>query len=167
MKKRKFLLTLLPAFLLLTGCAAQPVNEENLGGLNQDAETSIKIGDNGNWFIGGQDSGVKASGEDGKGIETIQKTSTDGNVDTYTITFTDGSTTTFEVTNGVDATLKDPIDPSNNRLSRKVLDDISGRVTFKGTMTNFAGDEAAVAEVAFRAGGFEVGGACGLLRDQV
>lgn len=145
MKKRKFLLTLLPTFLLLTGCATQPVNEENSGGLNQGDETSIKIGDNGNWFIGGQDSGVKASGEDGKGIETIQKTSTDGNVDTYTITFTDG-TTTFEVTNGVDATIKDPIDPSNNRLSRKVLDDISGRVTFKGTMTNFAGDEAAVAE---------------------
>lgn len=116
------------------------------GGLNQGSETSIKIGDNGNWFIDGKDTGVKASGEDGKGIDTIQKTSTDGNVDTYTITFTDGTTTTFEVTNGVDATIKDPIDPNNNRLSRKVLDDISGRVTFKGTMTNFAGDEAAVAE---------------------
>ena len=108
--------------------------------------TSIKIGDNGNWFIDGKDTGVKASGEDGKGIDTVQKTSTNGNVDTYTITFTDGTTTTFEVTNGVDATIKDPIDPSNNRLSRKVLEDISGRVTFKGTMTNFAGDEAAVAE---------------------
>lgn len=147
MKKRKFLLTLLPAFLLLTGCEALPVNKENSGGgLNQGAETSIKIGDNGNWFIDGKDTGVKASGEDGKGIDTVQKTSTNGNVDTYTITFTDGTTTTFEVTNGVDATIKDPIDPSNNRLSRKVLEDISGRVTFKGTMTNFAGDEAAVAE---------------------
>lgn len=147
MKKRKFLLTLLPTFLLLTGCEALPVNKENSGGgLNQGAETSIKIGDNGNWFIDGKDTGVKASGEDGKGIDTVQKTSTNGNVDTYTITFTDGTTTTFEVTNGVDATIKDPIDPSNNRLSRKVLEDISGRVTFKGTMTNFAGDEAAVAE---------------------
>ena len=147
MKKRKFLLTLLPAFLLLTGCEALPVNKENSGGgLNQGAETSIKIGDNGNWFIDDKDTGVKASGEDGKGIDTVQKTSTNGNVDTYTITFTDGTTTTFEVTNGVDATIKDPIDPSNNRLSRKVLEDISGRVTFKGTMTNFAGDEAAVAE---------------------
>lgn len=147
MKKRKFLLTLLPAFLLLTGCEALPVNKENSGGgLNQGAETSIKIGDNGNWFIDGKDTGVKASGEDGKGIDTVQKTSINGNVDTYTITFTDGTTTTFEVTNGVDATIKDPIDPSNNRLSRKVLEDINGRVTFKGTMTNFAGDEAAVAE---------------------
>ena len=147
MKKRKFLLTLLPAFLLLTGCEALPVNKENSGGgLNQGAETSIKIGDNGNWFIDDKDTGVKASGEDGKGIDTVQKTSTNGNVDTYTITFTDGTTTTFEVTNGVDATIKDPIDPSNNRLSRKVLEDINGRVTFKGTMTNFAGDEAAVAE---------------------
>lgn len=34
------------------------------------------------------------------GIESIEKTSTEGLVDTYTITFTDGSITTFNVTNG-------------------------------------------------------------------
>lgn len=41
-------------------------------------------------------------GRDGVGIESIEKTSTIGLVDTYTITLTDGTTTTFEVTNGKD-----------------------------------------------------------------
>lgn len=36
----------------------------------------------------------------GDGISKIEKTSTNGLVDTYTITFTSGSTTTFTVTNG-------------------------------------------------------------------
>lgn len=40
----------------------------------------------------------------GNGINNIAKTSTSGNVDTYTITFDDGSTETFTVTNGIDGT---------------------------------------------------------------
>lgn len=36
----------------------------------------------------------------GIGVQSIQKTSTAGLVDTYTITYTDGATTTFTVTNG-------------------------------------------------------------------
>lgn len=40
------------------------------------------------------------SGEDGNGIERIEKTSSSGLVDTYTIYYTDGTTTTYEVTNG-------------------------------------------------------------------
>ena len=39
-------------------------------------------------------------GEAGNDIQSIEKTSTSGLVDTYTITLTDGTTTTFEVTNG-------------------------------------------------------------------
>lgn len=47
--------------------------------------------------------GVKGDkGDAGVGIENIEKTSTEGLVDTYTITFTDSSTTTFTVTNGKD-----------------------------------------------------------------
>ena len=41
-------------------------------------------------------------GEDGRGIVKIEKTSTSGNVDTYTITYTDNTTSTFTVTNGKD-----------------------------------------------------------------
>lgn len=40
-------------------------------------------------------------GEDGVGISSIEKTSTNGLVDTYTITLTNGDTATFTVTNGV------------------------------------------------------------------
>lgn len=40
----------------------------------------------------------------GNGINNIAKTSTSGNVDTYTITFDDGTTETFTVTNGIDGT---------------------------------------------------------------
>lgn len=39
-------------------------------------------------------------GEAGRGIVSIEKTSTDGLVDTYTITYTDGTSDTFTVTNG-------------------------------------------------------------------
>lgn len=39
-------------------------------------------------------------GEAGQSIGSIEKTSTSGAVDTYTITLTDGTTSTFEVTNG-------------------------------------------------------------------
>ena len=38
----------------------------------------------------------------GNGISSIEKTATNGLIDTYTITFTNGNTTTFTVTNGAD-----------------------------------------------------------------
>lgn len=41
----------------------------------------------------------------GVGITSITKTSTSGNVDTYTILFTNNSTTTFQITNGDDYVL--------------------------------------------------------------
>ena len=41
-------------------------------------------------------------GADGRSIVSIEKTSSEGNVDTYTISYSDGSTTTFTVTNGED-----------------------------------------------------------------
>lgn len=39
-------------------------------------------------------------GDNGRGIVSIEKTSTAGVVDTYTITYTDGTKSTFNVTNG-------------------------------------------------------------------
>ena len=41
----------------------------------------------------------------GNGITSITKTSTSGNVDTYTILFTNNNTTTFQITNGADYVL--------------------------------------------------------------
>lgn len=51
----------------------------------------------------GETGATGATGPTGNGIASIAKTSTSGNVDTYTITFTNGDTTTFTVTNGVSA----------------------------------------------------------------
>ena len=90
------------------------------------------IGQNGNWFVGTTDLEVKAAGAAGKsayeiavengfqgneaawleslkgsagvGIKNIAKTSSNANVDTYTITFTDNTTKTFTVTNGSNGT---------------------------------------------------------------
>lgn len=41
-------------------------------------------------------------GTNGKGIQSIVKTDTTDNVDTYTITYTNGDTQDYTVTNGVD-----------------------------------------------------------------
>lgn len=60
--------------------------------------------ENGYWYINGASTGVKAQGNDGKGISSVAKTSTSGLVDTYTITFTDGTKTTYTVTNGAAGT---------------------------------------------------------------
>lgn len=74
----------------------------------------IDIGENGNWYIDGVDSKVRAIGIDGKrgergyegkrgvGIVSIVKTRSKGLQDIYTITYSDNSTTTFTVTNGKD-----------------------------------------------------------------
>lgn len=78
----------------------------------EDGESpTITISDDGYWVINGVKSNVKATGQkgeegqkgkDGVSIQNIEKTSTSGSVDTYTITYSDGSTSTFKVTNGVD-----------------------------------------------------------------
>ena len=60
---------------------------------------TIEIGENGNWFINGQDSGVKAEGKDGRSIVSIEKTSSENNIDTYTITYSDETISTFTVVN--------------------------------------------------------------------
>lgn len=86
----------------------------------------VEIGEDGYWYIDGVNTGVKAQGEkgedgkdgtngqdgadgqdgkdgkDGISIASIKKTSSEDNVDTYTITYSDGSTSTFTITNGID-----------------------------------------------------------------
>lgn len=50
-------------------------------------------------------------GDPGNGIVSIEKTATDGLIDTYTITFADGSTSNFALTNGQDGEKGEPGDP--------------------------------------------------------
>ena len=52
--------------------------------------------------IAGNSGGSVTPGKDGVGISKIEKTDTQGLVDTYTISYTNGTTTTFTVTNGQD-----------------------------------------------------------------
>lgn len=104
---KRFLLLLLSLLLLLlhVGCVKEP-----------DATAAPYVKD-GYWYIDGVNTNVKAEGVDGidgkdgingadgkdgangNGILSIALTSSEGNVDTYTITFTNGETATFTVTN--------------------------------------------------------------------
>ena len=59
---------------------------------------------------------------DGIGIASIAKTSTSGNVDTYTITLTNNTTQTFTVTNGIDGKDGTPIYNWTGGASYKVGD---------------------------------------------
>lgn len=71
-------------------------------------------------------SSIFVAGEDGRGIESIVKTSTSGLVDTYTITYTDATTSTFNVTNGAEG----PAGPSGYGYS-----DVSTPTPVDGTAT--------------------------------
>lgn len=57
------------------------------------------------------------NGADGVGIASIEKTSTSGLVDTYTITLTNSNTYTFEVTNGAKG------DPGYDGFSPRIVED--------------------------------------------
>jgi len=75
-----------------------------------------------------------AKGDDGKGIVSIEKTSTSGLVDTYTITYTDSTTGTYTVTNGRNGT-----DGNNYNLTNQDKSDIAALVvpllpTYDGTV---------------------------------
>lgn len=51
-------------------------------------------------------------GKDGRGVVSIEKTSTTGSVDTYTITYTDSTTSTFTINNSDGISLQRQIVPS-------------------------------------------------------
>ena len=63
-----------------------------------------------------------ATGATGNGIASIEKTSTAGLVDTYTITYTNGQTTSFTVTNGESITVDSAMSGSStNPVQNKVI----------------------------------------------
>ena len=71
-------------------------------GKNGQSGVNGKNGEKGTDGKDGADGAPGKDGKDGNGIESVEKTSSDGKTDTYTVTFTDGKTTTFTVTNGTD-----------------------------------------------------------------
>lgn len=81
---------------------------------NDGHTPNVTIGENGNWFIDGVDSGVSAKGSigekgetgdtglDGNGISKIEYSHSDGETDFYIIYFTDGTEFEFSLKNGSD-----------------------------------------------------------------
>lgn len=82
MKKRMFLTSMMALSMLVSLSACQ-----------SKGETGPK-GDTGASGTNGKD------GANGRGIVSIEKTNSDGNIDTYTITYSDGTTSTYTVKNG-------------------------------------------------------------------
>ena len=70
--------------------------------IQNDSTTDGKDG------VNGKDGKDGANGKDGVGISKIEKTGTEGNVDTYAISLTNGTVYNFTVTNGVNG--KDGVD---------------------------------------------------------
>jgi S1-C subfamily serine protease len=73
-----------------------------VGAAGKDGATPT-IGANGNWYVDGVDTGVRAQAQDGVSIVGVEKTGAEGNVDKYVITFSNGTTFDFDVTNGLSA----------------------------------------------------------------
>ena len=71
---------------------------------------------------------------DGVGIASIAKTSTSGNVDTYTITLTNNTTQTFTVTNGIDGKDgKDGVDGVDGKDGKDGIDGKDGTPIYNWT----------------------------------
>ncbi|MCR5148377.1 MAG: hypothetical protein K6C35_05330 [Eubacterium sp.] len=67
-----------------------------------DGSTAQFTVNNGKDGADGKDGEKGDSGEDGRGIVSVEKTSSNNNIDIYTITYTDGTVSTFTVYNGID-----------------------------------------------------------------
>ena len=102
MKNLRRILTVFTAIMLIVGLCACSVE-------------SPYIGENGNWFVNGEDTGVSATGGKGdkgdKGeqgeagmditVTGFKKIDTVGSKDTYRVTFSTGATFDIELENGV------------------------------------------------------------------
>jgi len=82
MKMKNLIALLLAVLLTLSLCSC------SIADLFGNSEPEVIAGKDG------------ANGKDGKGVVSINLTSSEGGVDTYTILFTDNTTSTFTVTNG-------------------------------------------------------------------
>jgi hypothetical protein len=92
----------------------------------EDNELKYSIDGGSSWVSLGNVKGEQgAPGENGVGIASIEKTKTEGNVDTYTITLTNGVTYTFTVTNGTNG--KDGVDGKDGANGADGKDGVDGK----------------------------------------
>ena len=73
---------------------------EGTGGGSGTNGITPHIGENGNWYIGTEDTGVKAAGEDGVGITSVDEMGGDATRTTHRMNFSDGSYYEFDVYHG-------------------------------------------------------------------
>ena len=78
-------------------------------------------------------------GNDGKGIKSIEKTNSEGLVDTFTITFTDDTTTTFTITNGSTDNIYVSVSDDDDDETVKEIIEIDGKKVIK-TYQKFVGE---------------------------
>lgn len=87
-------------------------------------------------------------GDTGNGIDHIEKTSSSGLVDTYTIYFTDGDSTTFKVTNGRSAIITGVTASVTNTVGVPSVTVTNGGTNFERTFdfafTNLRGNDATI-----------------------
>ena len=79
---------------------------------------------------------VGDDGADGNGIASIEKTSTSGLVDTYTITYDNGDTDTFTVTNGSNATVDIVTSWNSTTSDSKVPSERLSKTSLDGKLDN-------------------------------
>ena len=88
-------------------------------------------------IAGNSGGGSVTPGKDGVGISKIEKTDTQGLIDTYTISYTNGTTTTFTVTNGQDG--QDGADGTNGTPGKDGQNGITPTIGENGNW--YLGDE--------------------------
>lgn len=96
------------------------------------------IGTNGNWWVGDTDTGIAATGpqgQAGRSIVSVEKTYSDGNVDTYTITYSDNTYSYFYVTNGTDGVAGAQGVPGTNGHTPEITIGSNGNWFVDGTDT--------------------------------
>ena len=101
---------------------------------------TIVIGENGNWIVDDVDTGVSAKGQngaDGRSILSIEKTETNGLIDTYTITYSDNTTSSFIVVNGQDGPQGIQGIPGENGVTPTISINEEGYWVINGEVTTF------------------------------
>ena len=100
----------------------------------------VKVDGQGNFIVDGVNTGIlldRSPVHDVRSIVSIEKTETNGLIDTYTITYTDDSTSTFLVVNGANGEQGIQGLPGANGVSPTVSINDQGYWVINGEATNF------------------------------
>lgn len=100
----------------------------------------VKVGENGNFIVNGVDTGVtveQINPQDPRSILSIEKTDTNGLIDTYTITYSDNTTSTFIVVNGAEGPQGIQGQPGENGVTPTVSINDEGYWVINGQVTTF------------------------------